>query len=341
MSYSREYLLHVVARGYETALWRDSEIFEQWTHPACARKSNWMPLDSSIVNAASEPAESEIDARWAMAYAAALGDSLPAYMDTLRPAEFVAHPMFPVCFEWPLIVAMRRLFKTNSLTDSEAMRGVHATHDLIIHRAIRPPETLRTRLLVAGVERRKPGAYQLTRLDTTDANNSPVCTSWYGSIYRSVGIEGPDRPADYSMPPTTPADAAANPLHEIKIPVPAGMAHVYTECARIFNPIHTDASIARAAGLPAIILHGTATLAVAVSRIVESRAQSDPTRVSRIACRFGAMVTMPSTLTLRIIDTERDAGANAGVFFEVLNSESKLAIRDGFVGLRSSGKSES
>jgi acyl dehydratase len=256
-------------------------------------------------------------------------------MDTLRPADFVAHPMFPVCFEWPLIVAMRRLFKTNSLTDEEATRGVHATHDLIIHRAIRPPETLRTRLVVAGVERRKPGAYQLTRLDTTDARDALVCTSLYGSIYRGVGVEGPDRPADISMPPAAPADASVNPRNEIKIQVPAGMAHVYTECARIFNPIHTDAAVARAAGLPAIILHGTATLALAVSRIVESRAESDPTRVSRIACRFGAMVTMPSTLTLRIFaDTKRDTASSAGVFFEVLNSEGKLAIRDGFIGLR-------
>jgi acyl dehydratase len=289
-----------------------------------------MPLSSSIVGTASEPVATEIDARWTMAYAAALGDSLPAYMDTLRPPQFVAHPMFPVCFEWPLIVAMRRLFKTSSLTDDEAMRGVHATHDLIVHRPIRPPETLSTRLKVAGVEARKPGAYQLTQLDTLDARGTPVCTSSYGSIYRGVAVEGPDRPADISMPPSAPAAAT---LHtEIKIAVPAGMAHIYTECARIFNPIHTDAAVARAAGLPEIIIHGTATLALAVSRIVEACGQSDPTRVSRIACRFGAMVTMPSTLTLRILAD--GAAPGASVFFEVLNGEGKLAIRDGFVGLR-------
>jgi len=287
------------------------------------------------VNTVSEPAATEIDARWTMAYAAALGDSLSAYMDTLRPAEFVAHPMFPVCFEWPLIVAMRRLFKSNLLTDEEATRGVHATHDLIIHRAIHAPETLHTRLVVAGVERRRPGAYQLTRLDTTDSRNNPVCTSFYGSIYRGVAVEGPDRPANISMPPTAPADMSVNPRDESEIQVPAGMAHVYTECARIFNPIHTDAAVARAAGLPAIILHGTATLALAVSRIVEARTQSDPTRISRIACRFGAMVTMPSTLTLRIFaDAARDPASSAGIFFEVLNNDGKLAIRDGFVGLR-------
>src|SRR5258708_33856313 len=106
-----------------------------------------MPLASSIVNTASEPAASEIDARWTMAYAAALGDSLPAYMDTLRPADFIAHPMFPVCFEWPLIVAMRGLFKTNLLTDDEALRCVHENHDFSINRAISHPATLGSRLI--------------------------------------------------------------------------------------------------------------------------------------------------------------------------------------------------
>lgn len=268
-----------------------------------------------------------------MAYAAALGDSLPAYFDTLRPAQFVAHPMFPVCFEWPLIVAMRHLFRTSSLTDQEAMRGVHATHDLLIHRLIRPPEALSTRLKIVGVETRKPGAYQLTRLDTVDARGASVCTSLYGTIYRGVAVEGPDCPTDAQMPPPASADASATLRSEIKIPVPAGMAHIYTECARIFNPIHTDAAVARAAGLPAIILHGTATLALAVSSVVEAFAQSDPTRVSRTACRFGAMVTMPSTLTLRIFATREQAPV-ANIFFEVLNSEGKLAIRDGFVELR-------
>ena len=42
------------------------------------------------------------------AYAAALGNALPCYFETTREAGVIAHPMFPVCFEWPLIVGMRR-----------------------------------------------------------------------------------------------------------------------------------------------------------------------------------------------------------------------------------------
>jgi acyl dehydratase len=271
---------------------------------------------------------SEIDSRWTMAYAAALGDSMPSYMDTV--SGVVAHPMFPVCFEWPVVVAMRALFdKSTSLTRDEAMRGVHATHDTVLHRAIRPPERLTTQLTVAGVERRKPGAYMVTRLDTVDSAGQPVCTSWYGSIYRGVEVLGPDAAAKTAPLPSEPLVEEGEPLSECQVDVPAGMAHIYTECARIFNPIHTDAAVARAAGLPEIILHGTATLALAVSRIVESQAAKDPARVERVAGRFGAMVMMPSTLTVRILARE-----GAVVFFEVLSGQGRLAIRDGMVVMR-------
>lgn len=287
-----------------------------------------MPLESSIVGSAGAPMVSQIDSRWTMAYAAALGDAIPCYMDTV--GGVIAHPMFPVCIEWPVQVAMRAQFEdATSLTRDEAMRGVHATHDTVLHRAIRPPERLTTQLTVAGVERRKPGAYMVTRLDTVDSVGKPVCTSWYGAIYRGVEVKGPDVPAELPPEPAEPLVENGGPLSECQVDVPAGMAHIYTECARIFNPIHTDAAVAHAAGLPEIILHGTATLALAISRIIESEAAKDPERVERVAGRFGAMVTMPSTLTVRVL-----ARDGAVVFFEVLSGEGRLAIRDGMVVLR-------
>ncbi len=270
---------------------------------------------------------SEVDSRWTMAYAAALGDALPCYMDTTRGV--IAHRMFPVCFEWPVQLSMRALLEKTSLTRDEAMRAVHATHDTVMYRAIRPPERLTTQLTVAGVERRKPGAYLVTRLDTVDESGQPVCTSWYGAIYRGVEVKGPDAPAKLAPAPTEPLVEEGEPLSECQVDVPAGMAHIYTECARIFNPIHTDAAVARAAGLPEIILHGTATLALTVSRIIETEAAKDPSRIERVTARFSAMVTMPSTLTVRILAREAPV-----IFFETLTTEGRLAIRDATVTLR-------
>ena len=291
-----------------------------------------MALNSSLVGTSGESLAGEIDTRWTMAYAAALGDSLPCYLDTASPAGIVAHPLFPVCFEWPVMVAMRATFDRSGLTPDEARRGVHASHDLIIHRRIRPPARVQTRATVAGIERRKPGAYQLTRLETVDAAGAPICTSWYGSIYREVPVAGPDRMAEAAPAPAVLREARREPLSEIPIPVAASLAHVYTECARIFNPIHTDAAVAQQAGLSAIILHGTATLALAVSKIVATEARGDPLPVSRIAGRFGAMVMMPSQVMLRICARE-PAYDGDRIFFEVLNHQNRPAIRDGLVVL--------
>ena len=169
-------------------------------------------------------------------------------------------------------------------------------------------------------------------VETVDAGGAPVCTSWYGTIYRDVAVTGPDRTVEAAPSQVVPREVGRPPISEIPIPVAAGLAHVYTECARIFNPIHTDAAVAQQAGLPAIILHGTATLALAVSKIVAAETGGDPARVSRIAGRFGAMVMMPSQVLLRICARE-PARDGDRIFFEVLNDQNHPAIRDGLVVL--------
>ena len=81
------------------------------------------------------------------------------------------------------------------------------------------------------------------------------------------------------------------------------------------------------AGLPDIILHGTATLALAVSRIVDTFADGDPTRITRLGGRFAAMVLMPSTITLQ---AHRSGNI---ISYEVLTEDGQPAISQGFVCL--------
>jgi len=292
-----------------------------------------MPLPSSLVGTSSDPRVAEIDARWTMAYAAALDDLMPCYMDTRAPRQLLAHPMFPVCFEWPVVISQREQFQSSGITLDEFRRGVHATHDLTIHRPIRPPEKLTTRATVVAIERRKPGAYQLTRLETTDESGAPVCTSMYGSIYRGVEVVGESTALASNADLPRPRENPRHPRADAKVHVGGGLAHTYTECARIWNPIHTDIKVARDAGLPELILHGTATLALAVSRIVHLEADGDPSRVLRIACRFTGMVLMPSDITVRSLSREPLGGAEI-IHFDVLTQTGESAISKGAVVLR-------
>lgn len=290
-----------------------------------------MPLDSSLVGTKAGSIATEVDARWTMAYAASLRDFLPCYLDTNQVTGIVAHPMFSVCFEWPAAGSIHHKARA-SLSQEEAVRGVHATHLTIVHRLLHPPEHLITTAELIGVERRKPGAYEVAKFDTIDDKGASVCTTYYGTLYREVDVKGPDLPAQ--IPTLASPSYSGPPLSEFRVPISAGAAHIYTECARIWNPIHTDVAVAIKAGLPGLILHGTATLAMTVSRIIGAEAGGEPGRVAGIRARFGAMVLMPSEVTVRIAAREKTAAGTA-ISFETLNADGARAIRDGLVVLRS------
>jgi acyl dehydratase len=270
-----------------------------------------------------------------MAYAAGLGDALPCYLDTTRERGIVAHPMFSVAIEWRAMIQIIQVLHEAGFPRDEMLRRVHATDDVIVHRLIRPPERLFTRATLAGIERRKAGAYQLTRFDTTDEKGAPVCTTWYGNLYRGVEVSGPDRPPADAPPMLAPANGMAAAHTSFSIPISPVAAHIYGACARLGNPIniHTDLATAKNAGLPGTILHGTATLAMAASRVMAAETGGDPTCIGRIHARFGAMVLMPSEVEVRISARER-TGEGKTVFFEVLSADGGRAIRNGFVVLR-------
>jgi acyl dehydratase len=288
-----------------------------------------MPVPSDSVGACTAPFTHHVDARWLMAYAAGLRDHNLAYLDTERLGGVVGHPLFPVCVEWPVVLAVRGLpLLAEHVSHAEARRGVHATHDLLINRPVRAGDVLTTSAEVVGVERRKPGAFLTMVLTTVDATGAEVCRTTQGSLYLGVDVVGDDRPAPppSDLPPaadkTSPAAEAPSATRTVAIG--RGDAHTYTECAHIWNPIHTDVAVAHDAGLADIILHGTATLAHAVTFAVEEWADGDPTRVRRVRGRFGAMVLMPSTITVRALGAGR---------FEVRTDDGAPAIEHGHIEL--------
>lgn len=234
-----------------------------------------MKINAGIVGRETGPDEQGIDARWLMAYSAGLGER-----------EY-PHPLFPVCYEWP---ATRQLRERAGLVPIDA-RLVHAQHDLTIHRAPKEEKLFITGKVVAALQR-KPGTLVVYRFITTDEKKELVSTTDFSALYRDVRLDGGDRTvAPVEDPPRH--EQKLNPVGEIAVSATA--AHVYTECARIWNPIHTDVAHARAAGLPGIILHGTATLALSVSRALLAL-QGDAARVTRVQCRFTGMVLMPCSL---------------------------------------------
>jgi acyl dehydratase len=259
-----------------------------------------LKISAAIVGREAGPDQQQIDKRWLMAYNAALGE-----------VSDKPHPLFPVCYEWQALRGLTGLQEINA-------RLVHAQHDLTIHRQPREEKLFVTGRVVACLQR-KPGTLVVFRFETRDEKGAPVTTTDYGMLYRGVMLEGGDR---------STAKVEDPPQHEKVLQlqdtfsVAATAAHVYTECARIWNPIHTDPEYARAAGLPGIILHGTATLALSVSKILEKL----KIEVKRVRCRFAGMVLMPGTLTVHA------SRVGDEVLFETRNAKGETLIGRGRIG---------
>lgn len=292
-----------------------------------------MPVNASAVGIRTEPVIHEVDARWIMAYSASLGDTQGCYFDTTQDDGVVAHPLFSICPEWPVMLETRDLLLDDGLTPCESKREVHAGHDVQIHRLVRPGDRLYTQATIMSIEKRSAGAFMVTRLETSDELGEAIATTFQGGLYRDVDVMGtPGVPAGEIPPPPKKAPSHLAPAHITSIPVDTNVAHIYTECARIWNPIHTDLEVAKAAGLPDIILHGSATLALAVSKVVELQADGDPTQVRRVAGAFRGMVLMPSDLELRIYPGTPMSGTRE-IPFEILNVDGRPAISNAVVVL--------
>jgi acyl dehydratase len=261
-----------------------------------------LKISADIVGCEAGPDAQQVDKRWLMAYNAALGEVAES-----------AHPLFPVCYEWP---ATRQLRERAGLAPIDA-RLVHAQHDLTIHRRAREEKLFVSGKVVSAAQR-KPGVLVVFRFTTRDARDEPVSTTDFSALYRDVKLEGGERSIEQVEDPP----GLEKKLETMgTIDVPATAAHVYTECARIWNPIHTDRAYARAAGLPDIILHGTATLAYSVSSVMKTIERP----IKRIRCRFSGMVLMPSTLTVLL------ARHGTSIAFETRNDQGAPVIERGWI----------
>ena len=260
-----------------------------------------------------------------MAYAAAINDTNPAYFDDLRPGGLNIHP--GICFSLQWASRFRPDQKPNLRA---APFGVHASTDLRIYRPFRAGEAITTQGQMVQKSQVRPGVYNVDRYRMTASDGELVAELDYNGITRGATLDGPD--VAVAEEPAKPefAQMAADPLWRIEISIGLHAGQQYTECAQIYNPIHTEPSVAKAAGLPGIILHGSATKAMALTAVVNRSFDGDATRITRLCGRLRGMVLMDSVVTVEGLAEEIVEGEKR-IFFRALNEQGQEAISSGVV----------
>ena len=284
-----------------------------------------MPFPAASVGLHLRPVESDISTRKILAYAAGLGASDDAFLDDAQAGGVRALPFQCVSPEWPVLLSMRHILG-DTLVAVEARRGVHAIQDSSFHRPMRPGDRLVTKGQLVSATMIRAGVLTVCRLDTCDRETQePVTTTWTSSIYRGVDLAG--EPMIMAAPPAL-IDAEIQPLgpdaEAQTVFIPKEMPHVYSECADIWNPIHSEREVALAAGLPDVILHGTATWALAGLAVLRRYGRSDVAALKRMTGRFAGMVIPGENITIR-----HQQDPSGVVRFEVRTSSGALAISHG------------
>ena len=266
-----------------------------------------------------------LDSRYTMAYAAAISDGNPAYFDDLRDGGLAIHPAIVFSLQWAA-----RFRPDQVLNLRAAPFGVHASTDLHIYRPFRPGEAITTQGQVVQKRQLRPGVYNVERYRMTASDGELVAELDYNGITRGATLSGPDKVVDAERAQPEFGAVGGEPLWQRRFHVPLHAAQQYTECAQIYNPIHTEPSVAKAAGLPDIILHGSATKAMSLTAVIDQCFDGDASRVTRLCGQLRGMVLMNTDVVVQGL-AEAVVDGEKRVLFQALNSDGQPAVANGIV----------
>lgn len=276
-----------------------------------------MALPLEKVGTTTPPHTAVVDPEQARRYAAATNDDNPAYQ-----SGACAPPVFAVVPTWPALLAANA-----AMIPPEAMNQVvHGEQDMWFHRPLVPGTVLTTTARLHSVRVGASGTRVTTHLTAVDRAGEAVVEIYNTAFIRGMcdGADaGPDKP-DHAFPEA----ARAHPVGTYTVHIDDDQTFRYAEASGDTMPIHLDEAVARAAGLPGIIVHGLCTMAVCSQAVVRTVCASDPTRLRRLAVRFARPVLPGSDVAVTIYDAGPVDGGRHAYAFEA-HSDGVLVIANG------------
>jgi acyl dehydratase len=268
----------------------------------------------------SDPVEFEVTRDRIRQYAAATSDPIaPHTAGDYAPPVFAVVPAFAIAGQTALNVIPPELL----------MMVLHGEQDFHFHAPILPDTTVSTRAAAIGMQPRSSGVTVTVKAETRDDRGELLVEQYMTSFVRgaqveaAVGESAPSHAFDESLRERTPDAETAQTFDE-------DQTYRYSEASGDPMPIHLDNDLAKAMGLPGIIIHGLCTMAFTSIAVIEHACPEDPTRLSRLAVRFAKTIQPGQTITTRIWD------AGDGVYgYETESDEGAVVIKDGLAQTRS------
>lgn len=250
-----------------------------------------MPMPQNLAGRRFGPLRWQASPRRVLAYRAAMAPHNTVGLDDTR-APLHALPTHAATPEW--LLTLKILASIGSeMPYEEALRGVHISQDTTFFAPITAGDEIEVEAEIIGARPTQRGALLSVRFETRHVDKgvllaSSVSATLYRDVAGAASGEIPPRPQIHCL---ESADAIA------AVDFPRGFVHVYSECAEIWNPIHTERRVAHAAGLDDIIVHGSALWAAAGLTLISANG-GDAAHLRRLTARFLAPATAGAPLSL-------------------------------------------
>jgi acyl dehydratase len=248
-----------------------------------------MPLNFGLGGKTYEPVTRVVEAEEIARYAVASGDDNAAH--AVGPNQ-IASPIFPVVPGLPLVAIVTL---DPELGVDNPLMIVHGEETIVHHRPVVPGDTLQLTASLEAVEDKGTSAVFVVGVHAATTAGEPVNDQFATIVVRGAGSgAGRESSADRKTP------QRGDPMSAFVSHVDADMPERYAEASGDRNPIHLDADLARAVGLPGVINHGLGTLSLVTGGLVRELADGDPARVARVEARFTSMVIPGSDLSTSV-----------------------------------------
>lgn len=284
-----------------------------------------MPIHASSVGLKLDPITVPMTRRKLLSFAASINDTSEKVFDDLN-TEFCAVPQICVALEWASIIKNDLRGKLGASRE-EVARAVHTIQDTVFHRPVHAGESLTVGGKIIAAWNGRSGTKMVTKITSLDELAEPVFSSHLQSTYRDVELSGTEsKPQGIPTMPPEPPETSQTSQRTIDIPLT--LPHTFSECADIWNPIHTERTVASSVGLPNVILHGVATWALAGREILAEFADRDVTRLKRLRGRMAAMVIPGKPLTINMRTSKEEKTKK--IWYGINTSDGAPAIREGY-----------
>jgi acyl dehydratase len=271
-------------------------------------------FDSAAIGKWSEPVEFPITRDRLREYAAATDDPIaPHVAGDYAPPVFASVPVYAS--------ASRALIE--AIPGHLLLMALPTAQDFHFHAPLLPDTTVTTRAAVTRMQTRRGGVTVTVEAHTHDPDGRLLVKQYLSTMVRgtsipeTVGDGAPDHRLDASVRGRVP-DAVAQQSFDWD------QSRRYAQASGDPLPIYTDDELARALGLPGSIVHGLCALAFASVAIIRHACPEDPTRLKRLAVRFGEVIRPGDTITTRVWDVN-----NRAQMFETETGGRAVVMTDG------------